>query len=207
MIDAWGCPPTIVTLSASGSGGWRPGIGDPTVYGWLTVAGYLAVAVLCAIAWRRSVRRGDAPDGAHRASGRWFWLIIAGAFALLAINKQLDLQSWLTHVGRDIAKDMGWYGRHRQVQRWFVAAVAALAALAVVGVGLVIRRRPRPYAVAFAGLIFTAAFVVIRAASFHHVDHLLGRRLGLVPWNFVLEFGGIALTAAGAGLHLRRQGR
>jgi hypothetical protein len=60
------------------------------------------------------------------------------------------------------------------------------------------RRGPWPCWLALAGLTVTAGFVVIRAASFHHIDHLLGVRITLVPLNFILETGGIALTIAGA---------
>ena len=41
-------------------------------------------------------------------------------------------------------------------------------------------------------------FVVIRAASFHHVDALLASRLGGLKWNWILELGGILIVAVGA---------
>ena len=41
-------------------------------------------------------------------------------------------------------------------------------------------------------------FVVIRAASFHHVDAFLASRLGGLRWNWILELGGILIVAVGA---------
>src|SRR5882672_1117833 len=35
-------------------GDWSPGIGDPTVMGWLTVAAYFAASWLCVRAFRRA---------------------------------------------------------------------------------------------------------------------------------------------------------
>ena len=192
-----GCDVWQAVIAAYANGRWVPGIGDPTVYGWLTVAGYVAVAVL---AWRA---RRRTPERAGRA----FWLFITAAFVLLAINKQLDLQSWFTQVGRAVVREAGWGARRRELQRWFVYGVASGAGLGLLAVGVMIRRRPLLYWLTFAGLVFTAAFVVIRAASFHHVDHMLGRRYAWLPLNFILEFGGITLTAIGTLAHLRRRRR
>jgi hypothetical protein len=47
-------------------------------------------------------------------------------------------------------------------------------------------------------MMFVLGFVIIRAASFHHVDALLAARLGGMKWNWILELGGIAAVAAGA---------
>src|SRR5262249_60045186 len=48
---------------------------------------------------------------------------------------------------------------------------------------------------ALLGMLFILGFVVIRAASFHHVDAFLAARLGGMKWNWILELGGI--TAVG----------
>ena len=47
-------------------------------------------------------------------------------------------------------------------------------------------------------MLFILGFVVIRAASFHHVDAFLAARLGGIKWNWILELGGIAVVAAAA---------
>src|SRR3954467_6988308 len=93
---------------------WRPGIGDPTIGGWVTVLLYF-LAVWST--WRTS-RFGFASTEVH------FWCVISILFIGLGINKQLDLQTAMTELGRVIASYQGWYGERRTVQLWFIVGVA-----------------------------------------------------------------------------------
>jgi hypothetical protein len=83
---------------------WRPQIGDPSLMGWLTVAAYGLVAVTAYLAARRA---RQAPGLA--AGSRACWLLVAALMTLLCLNKQLDLQSLFTDIGRVIAWKFGWY--------------------------------------------------------------------------------------------------
>jgi hypothetical protein len=47
----------------------------------------------------------------------------------LGVNKQLDLQSALTELGRILATDGGWYDSRHRVQRVFILAVGSAAVL------------------------------------------------------------------------------
>ncbi len=47
-------------------------------------------------------------------------------------------------------------------------------------------------------MLFILGFVVIRAASFHHVDALLAARLGGVRWNWIFELSGISVVGLAA---------
>jgi hypothetical protein len=179
---------------ATGSDGrWSAGIGDPTVLGWVTVLAYGLAATLAAKCARRFQPRG-------------FWWAVAALMAFLAINKQLDLQSWVTEVGRDMAKAHGWYeGRHR-VQAFFIlcmALVGALGGLLAVHAWWPWIRRIAPTLV---GVVVVIVFVVGRAASFHHVDQFLFSEVGGLRWNWLLELGGIALVCWGCW-HARRKAR
>ena len=44
------------------------------------------------------------------------WRSIAIAFLALGVNKQLDLQTALTEVGRVLANSQGWYAQRQSVQ-------------------------------------------------------------------------------------------
>ena len=176
---------------------WSPQIGDPTLMGWLTVAAYAAAACLALVA-ALSVPREAPARGGERA----FWLAAALALAFLSVNKQLDLQSFLTAYGRCLSQAQGWYEERRAVQRnaillliWTCLASGALLAWAL-------RRTLRRTWLGLAGLVAVAAFVLVRAVGFHHVDALIGIRLGDARMNWVLELGGISLFAAGALLAL-----
>jgi hypothetical protein len=172
-------------LGATVGQDWRPGIGDPTIVGWLTAVAYVLAAVTCARAARRGGDRG-------------FWWLLAGLLLALGVNKQLDLQTWLTVTGRQLAHHQGGYDRRGTIQ---VAFIAAVAAAAMIGLGL-LARLARGLGLsgrlALTGMAFLAAFVLIRAASFHHVDRFLGLRLAGLRWNWIIELSAIALVAAAA---------
>ena len=177
-------------------GRWRPGIGDPTVLGWVTVAAYLLAAVGSMLAaWREPM-----PDGNRRPGARpsRFWLFLAVMLLALGINKQLDLQSLLTQIGRDAVAARGLYSERRELQVAFIAAVVLACVAALAGFLWAARRTLARRWPAIAGMVFILGFVVIRAASFHHVDAFLAARLGGLRWNWILELGGIAFVAAGA---------
>jgi hypothetical protein len=175
---------------------WRPGIGDPTVMGWVTVAAYLVAAVGCWLAaWREPM-----PDGTRRPRSRpsRFWLALALLMLALGINKQLDLQSLATQIGRDVIKAWGLYSERRELQLGFILAVALVCVGALAAFLWAARRTLRSRWPAIAGMLFILGFVVIRAASFHNVDAFLAARLGGAKWNWILELGGIAIVSAAA---------
>jgi hypothetical protein len=174
-----------------GTGEWAPGIGDPSVMGWVTVAAYVGTAVLCG----RNIGRAR---GVPREQGVWIALTVL--LLLLAVNKQLDLQSWFTVVGREMARRDGWYGQRATVQVAFIAGLAAVSIGLVLGLRFLLREAWRRHAVVIAGLALLLSFVVTRAATFHHVDRLLGMRFGVLSLNHLFELGSIAVVALGAWL-------
>ena len=156
---------------------------------------YAAAFALCLACARRESRE---------SRGRLFWLASAAIMAFLGVNKQLDLQTWLTYMARDLSLAQGWYEERQAVQVGFivalaVAGLAVMAALlrAVAGTGPEIT-------CAAAGLVLLGVFVLIRASSFHHVDRLLGIQLASVQLNVILELGGIATVAVSAAVRRLR---
>ncbi len=199
---------TIGILLAIGADGrWRIGIGDPSVFGWITVLGYFAAAFLC---WRASDAARRRLRGAQKNLSLqrrlvWFWLALVGVLTVLGVNKQLDLQSLFTEIGRDVALSHGWYGRRYVVQ---LAFVIGLGGAGILGAGLLaywLRGVMRHVLGPALGVTALFVFVVIRAASFHKVDFAL--MSGSVRLNWVLELGGIAIVAAFAVRARRRDER
>jgi len=194
---------------------WRPRIGDPTFWGWLTVAAYGLTAVLCLIAalrqnsgWGGSKAAGvsGAEDKGARLQRR-LWLGITVIMAFLCVNKQLDLQSLLTNLGRIVANRGGWYDERRTIQFWFVVAVGLASVAAFVFLAWKTRSIFRGRTLLLLGLSLLLLFVVMRAASFHHVGVFLERRVLGFKLNWVLELGSIALvafSAVQAALHPRK---
>ena len=178
---------------------WSPSLGDANPIGWAFVMLYLLVAWSCARAARAS---RSAPPLQRRE--RVFWWLCAVVMGFLAINKQLDLQTLLTDVGRCIAVDQGWYEGRREVQRGFLAAMAVISVASVAGCWLVLRKTFARTGLAVLGLGLVCLFVVVRAASFHDFDALLGssvRGLGIAK---LLEVTGPLLVLI-AAVHPGRQ--
>lgn len=174
--------PTI--LSAIEDEEWTLGIGDPTVGGWVTVAVYIVTAGVCAAATIRAFTFSRAVDK-HRALV--FFGTLTLAMLVLGINKQLDLQTLITIYGKRMAISQGWYNDRRIVQAIFIVAVIILFGGGLALFAYALRRTWRRHAVTLAGLAMLSAFIVIRAASFHHVDVMLGVHLAGLKINIIIE--------------------
>lgn len=170
---------------------WRPGIGDPTLMGWVTVAAYFGAALLCL----RELMAARREDGARDKT--FFWGTLTVLLIFLGFNKQLDLQTLLTLTARRIAIAQGWYENRRVVQVVFVMIVGIGGALSVWGMRRLVRKHA-DLRLPLMGFVVLLVFIVARAASFHHIDQLINFRLAGVRMNWVLELSAIALVAAGA---------
>ena len=167
---------------------WTPKIGDPTIGGWVTVGLYLLATGSCWITARELVLE-DIGSNERRA-----WWAISILFLALGINKQLDLQSALTEAGRVLAHYQGWFEQRQLVQLAFIALVAIICLIAAITLFLWTRSAPIPTRLALMGTTMVLGFVLIRAASFHHVDQFIGQTILGLRWNWVLEMSGISLV-------------
>jgi hypothetical protein len=174
---------------------WRPGIGDPTIMGWLTVSGYFTAALLCWMSGR-SDQRVHPQSGYPSQPRLWFGLAIL--LALFGINKQLDLQTWFTLSLKSVARTEGWYDQRQVFQVLFIGVLAIAGIVGIVLLGILVRKNLRRASLALVGAVFLTSFVVIRAASFHHVDQMIGLRIGGIRLNCILELGGIMCVGLGA---------
>ena len=200
-------------------GAWSPGIGDPNVMGWVTVVAYLCAAYLC-FAVHRTYRATAGPAGKARTWGPIalallgqrrrlaalpeavrmgaLWNALALGLLLLGINKQLDLQTALTEMGKILAAKQGWYEQRQRVQIDFIIGVVLVGIWMIGSVLLLAGRNLSRLGLALVGIVFLCCFVAIRASSFHHVDRLLGADLGGLKINWIMELGGIVLVGFGA---------
>ena len=174
---------------------WTPGIGDPSIAGWVTVVLYFLAMVSC---WA-TARNPETKE--------WrIWAAISILFLGLGINKQLDLQSALTEFGRVLAFEQGWYDQRQSVQFEFIILVAIICVSAVVTLLIWARHAPFSTWVALLGTTLVVAFVLIRAASFHHIDRFIGTTVLGFRWNWVLEMGGISVVLFASRWRLRHSG-
>lgn len=174
-----------------GAKDWAGAVARADASDWITVAAYLAAALLAGHAARLAQLRREGRE-------RIFWSITAGLMVFLGINEVFDMQTILTAIGKVQAIEGGWYENRRPVQVIFIAALG-LAALAA---GLVMlwltRGAHRSVRVALLGHVFIGAFVLLRAASFHHIDRLLGMGPSAFNIGSMQEMLGIAIIALAA---------
>ena len=180
---------------------WRPGVGDPTFIGWLTVLAYLVAAGLClACAWRAPRIFAD-----HHRQHRLVWGGLAAGLLLLALNKQLDLQTLVTEVGRAVAYQQGWYDWRQPVQILIVGLLGLAALAAFLLLAWQVRHVWRQYWLLLLGLLFIGRFVLVRAAAIWGIPlPQLSRLTGGVRLNWLLELAGAAVIMLAAALNLRR---
>lgn len=178
---------------------WHWGLGDNNVVGWATVLVYL----MAGLASARAALALRGPDAVLRRERR-FWWIAAAILLALAVNKQLDLQTLLTLIARCHAQLAGWYDIRRTIQREFILGVAVAGAGLMLVLAWLLRGILGRVWPALLGLGFVCVFVLVRAASFHHVDSLLGTWIFGVKMNWVFELPGPILVATAAWRRRRR---
>lgn len=180
-------------------GRWVAGIGDPSLVGWVTVGLYATAAVLAARN-AAAARRTAVPTG--------FWVALTAALLALGLNKQLDLQSWFGQIGRDLARAQGWYEARRGVQAVFIAALAACVVALLLWARRVWAGLWSEYRWVFGGIVLLMTFIVVRAASFHHIDEFIGVDIGVTKFGRALELIGVVAIAAACvhwhAMHRRR---
>ena len=113
------------------------------------------------------------------------------------------MHSWLTAVGRDLAISGGWYEPRREFQVVLIGAITVIGVTALLNAALLLRRVWWRVAGAFLGLGLLMIFVLVRAASFHHIDAILSLSttlvgIGTIRLHSALELSGIALIALSA---------
>lgn len=182
-------------LSIIVDGRWQPSVGDPTIVGWAIFAAYIAAALLCV---RCAVVEGRMSLDRGAKKRRVFWWVVAIILLLLAVNKELDLQTWLTEVAMRMAKEQGWYDRYSTVQLWFASAVAA-AGLFSIAVGMWLMRPLRGCRLAFFGLVILVVFIFGRIAA-GPLWRVMQKYFTLEVRQIV-EFAGILCVAVSAAIN------
>lgn len=179
---------SLNSFAASADGRWELGIGDPTILGWTTVVIYLVVAIRCVF---KAIASRSLGGNYH------YWLILSLFFLMLGINKQLDLQSWLTQTLKDISIEHGWYAQRRGLQIAFVVTIGFGMLLATFSLRLFLVNIWHRHKLLWVGMIMLCGFVLIRAASFHHVDIAIGSSVLGIKLNVILEVSALLIILVG----------
>jgi hypothetical protein len=177
-------------------GNWAPSIGDPTIIGWLTVGLYAIAAILCHRAAHGS--KAIAPRKFVWQRESVLWQVLAYSLWFLCINKQLDLQTAMTELGRILARQQGWYANRHLFQEALVAGLLLAGFFGVSLLLIITWHMSRSLKFAMIGFCFIGVFILIRASTFNHVGRFLGRSVLAIDWSWILEIGGITLVIVAA---------
>jgi len=164
-------------------GQWRPTFGDPDFIGWFTTGSYFVCAILSFIVALAS------PKGDRRSFS--FWGMISLFMIMLGINKQLDLQTLLTEMGRQIASTQGWMDQRRIVQFLFVVAFGTAVMIAFLLFAIIMQNFFRQHILVFIGVFFLLSYIIIRAATFHHFGEMFRSQFFAIRMIWLLELTGI----------------
>ena len=163
----------------------------------MTVAAYFIVAVICLKAAFTSKLDGNQNKSNHEKSIKTFWLFLTFFLIALGINKQLDLQSLLTQIGKDIAIEQGWYKNRHIVQLGFIILIGLTGVTALTFMIKTYRNTNFSVNIALTGCIILFSFILIRASSFHHMDIFINIKVASVKMNWLLELGGLVIIGIG----------
>ncbi len=190
----------IWIIAAVRDGRWYWGLGDPDAGSICVTLYYFLTSMVCMWVARQLRSKNLVMSEQAHPSESPFWMLLSIGMLGLGINKQADLQSLITLYGRDVFVRAGMYEGRRTYQMVFIASIAGVALLAVL-VGLWwVRHWKWPALLGAIGIGVQGAFIAIRAASFHHVDQLLGVRWAGMKSNLLLESVGLSLIFLGGVL-------
>lgn len=177
------------------NGNWKPGIGDPTLIGWLITAAYLITFVLCGICAWRADRISPISRSRHY---RIFWWSLAVIMLIMGINKQLDLQCLFIAVIKKMAVNQRWYSQRQIIQVWFIAGMVIFGLILLTWLGWKFRRLWRQCGFALFGILLLITFIAIRVAPLNLIAEFRNWQPALGVINFVLELAGIGLVGISA---------
>jgi hypothetical protein len=170
---------------------------DQSIVGYSITAGYLLSSLLlfCSLFYKPD--RYDSMGSKHSTP---LWLASATLALLLGINKQLDLQTYLTQWGRDLFRNWGIYTGRRTSQLYASVLMISLIVAAAVYAIVFVRRVGWGLRVTILGLAICLAYVVLRLISIHHVDHWFRVDIGGWKMSWVVELTGVGITLVGASM-------
>jgi hypothetical protein len=129
---------------------------------------------------------------------------MAAGLLFLGLNKQLDLQTWVTAFARELALQGGWYDLGQRFQTVLVVGFALTGMAGLIAFGWWARHEWRHYWLLLIGWLFLGRFILVRAATIWGVPiPQLSRFTGGLRINNGLEVAGIGLITLVALKNLR----
>lgn len=164
--------------------------GHLTALGWTMLALYLVAASL---AFRAAVVSGPQYSA---AMGR-VWICLGVLLGVLGLNKQVDLQTLLIELGRNIARSEHLFAYRRELYLvfflGFMLGIIALLTAVMLRFSADVGKFARQFPLAISGCSLICIYIVIRAAFIDNVNRMLGLDPNGIPFLWLLEGGGLLL--------------
>jgi hypothetical protein len=162
--------------------------GDHSFFGWMTVLLYFVASMRTGYKSKLTIRNKESC---------YFWLSLTALLVFFGLNKQLDLQSDLTDWLRTLSKAHGWYDQRRGVQLLFISVMGLAIPILLISLRLFLYHSWQHYKITWVGIVLLSIFVMVRAASFHHVDLIFYQTIGSIRYYQLLEMLAISLIIVG----------
>lgn len=171
---------------------WTPTIVESLMMSWVTVTVYFLTAMQAFYVAGRVefVRPGD-----DQWKNRAFWLLLTGLLVILGLNKQFDLQSYVTAAARCSARVGGWYEDRHQWQILFMVSVGGAFIYGARPLLRYFRGHMSGNWWAIVGATFLLAFILMRASSYHGFDSFTHYEINGVRMNWIVEISGLLLIS------------
>ena len=179
-------------------GHWKAYRGDPTFVGWTLTCFYLVLGLLCLSCTGVNDRSRSRPLSTIYA---WFWWLMTALVILIGMNKQLDLQIFLTDIGRAYSTAQGWYEQRKPVQIQMLAICATVVLGTVEWIGYKIRKAPKTTWTAGLGLVVLIFMFLLKGVSLKTMEHALSHRFLGLHLNELIEGLGIVCIGLSAVLY------
>lgn len=174
-------------------GNWKPAIGDPTFFGWLTTIFYIVAAALCGFSARRSDRISASLSLRRHL---FFWWSLTIIMLIIAINKQLDLQTLFLLIIKKIIINQGWYSQQNIFMLCFIAIISIFSFSIISLLVWTYRFDLRHYGFAFLGIMLFFIFIIIRS-GFYYVNAFNWKPFGIRIY-YILEIASISCIGISA---------
>ena len=147
------------------------------------------------------------PSGDIDRRNGFFWFLLMILLIFLGVNRQFDLQSYVTAAARCSAHLGGWYEDRRPWQVLFILLLGVLLICAARSLPRYLRGAMSHNRWAIIGALFLLAFILLRASSFHYFDSLINYQVLGVRMNWILENSGLLMISIQSIVIMSKQRR
>ncbi len=172
---------------------WMDIWGDPLLSGSIFMVSYGVTAWLI-------LRAALGNTGRERL----YWRICGFLFFFQLVNTNMDLHALVWTTGRCLAHAQGWHENRREIQIFFLIALALLVTIAVLIILIVFLRNILRNALLTLGVVVALGFTMIKGISYHGIEQYYGISAGPFRVADFIEYSGIVLAFFAALLRLRQ---